>query len=263
MKYNTVEPRPVKLPLIHPRRYAKAALSRTNNRRRDRRYPRTSTELRPRQGGQRRRMTSRSRRPCERSRQARTAIVPCRGGRRRQLQSRVPTPSVPRVSGAADWSVGTFEGGIRRQRRKNNKNEKREDLTYSRHVWCGASPTTSVVAPARTPPRRLTPGRQRSNPPPSRHPPPDDAYLHPRECRAIVDRWLRGGSETRSPSPSLFHPRGCLFLSRFNPCNRATPLRERGGTDRCLESDAPCNCGMQPLKKCSLKRGSVPGTCFA
>lgn len=77
---------------------------------------------------------------------------------------------------ATDWSVGTFEGGIRRQRRKNNKNEEREDLTYSRHVWRGASPTTLVAAPARAPSRRLTPG-QSSNPPPRVTSPRDDAYL--------------------------------------------------------------------------------------
>lgn len=39
-----------------------------------------------------------------------------------------------RATAGADWSVGTFEGGIRRQRRKNDKNEEREDLTYSLHV---------------------------------------------------------------------------------------------------------------------------------
>lgn len=44
-----------------------------------------------------------------------------------------------RATPDADWSSGTFEGGIRRQRRKNDKNEEREDLTYSLHVWCGAS----------------------------------------------------------------------------------------------------------------------------
>jgi len=42
-----------------------------------------------------------------------------------------------RTTLGADWFAGTFEGGIRRQRRKN---EEREDLTYSLHVWRGALP---------------------------------------------------------------------------------------------------------------------------
>lgn len=63
-----------------------------------------------------------------------TAIAPYRGDRRRRWLQRYPDAERPASSGATDWSVGTFEGGIRRQRRKNNKNEEREDLTYSRHV---------------------------------------------------------------------------------------------------------------------------------
>ena len=80
--------------------------------------------------------------PGERSTVSSGSIVPYHhGGRRgRWLLRRCLDAGRPACQGATDWSVGTFEGGIRRQRRKNNKNEEREDLTYSRHVWRGASP---------------------------------------------------------------------------------------------------------------------------
>lgn len=67
----------------------------------------------------------------------------CRRHRRRRRRRRRGACRAVGGSGratpGADWSNGTFEGGIRSQRRKNDKNEEREDLTYSLHVWCGAS----------------------------------------------------------------------------------------------------------------------------
>lgn len=124
---------------------------------------------------------------------------------------------------ATDWSVGTFEGGIRRQRRKNNKNEKREDLTYSRHVWRGASPTTLVAAPARAPSRRLTPG-QSSNPPPRVTSPRDDAYLlQLNVVQLLIVGYVVVVKPVSFSISTLLSPGLC-----FDP--RASPLSERSWT---------------------------------
>lgn len=124
---------------------------------------------------------------------------------------------------ATDWSVGTFEGGIRRQRRKNNKNEEREDLTYSRHVWRGASPTTLVAAPARAPSRRLTPG-QSSNPPPRVTSPRDDAYLlQLNVVQLLIVGYVVVVKPVSFSISTLLSPGLC-----FDP--RASPLSERSWT---------------------------------
>lgn len=76
--------------------------------------------------------------------------------------------------------------------------------------------------------------------PPTLWPPsPDDAYLHPRERRAIVDRWLRGGSVTRSLS---FFPLSKSFPITFSSCTHFHG--DRGENARCcwLESDAAGGC---------------------
>lgn len=57
-----------------------------------------------------------------------------------------------------DWSAGTFEGGIRRHREKNNKNVY-EDLTYSRYVWRGVAAQAPIIKPDQAihPSRRIIP----------------------------------------------------------------------------------------------------------
>lgn len=165
----------------------------------------------------------------------------------------VSTSGVPRAR-ATDWSVGTFEGGIRRQRRKNNKNEEREDLTYSRHVWRGASPTTLVAAPARTPSHRLTPG-QSSKTPTLPSTVTRRRLPSPTERRAIVDRWLRG-SET--PFSVSFYPLFAFFLVASTCASPLSGWVERYLASRCssLKSDPST---ARPLRRCSLKNCSLNG----